>query len=146
MDSGVSRVPWRIVGYVVAAVLALVVINHGLGFVPGTPQWFGKRAAARADRLEGQVSTLEREATGNAEIRTATETFHTREVIVREATAQAITEARAAPDANTPLSDERANRLRRADGLLCLDAPALCPPADPAGSRAPAVQSPGPAG
>ena len=141
-----TRIPWRLVGYVAAAVLIIAGANHALGFIPFTPQWSAKRAVAKVERLEGEVSTLEREATGNAEISAATDTFHTREVIVREATAQAITDARTAPDATTPLSDERANRLRAADFRLCGQFPGLCgsgpdapdsrpdavPPSDPA--------------
>lgn len=126
----IARIPWRLIGYVLAAVLALAALNHFAAYVPFTPQWSAKRAEAKADRLEGQVSTLEREATGQAEIATATEVHHTREIIIREGTAQAIAEARSAPDATTPLDSARADRLRAADERLCLDAPALCPPAD----------------
>jgi len=126
----IARIPWRLIGYVLAAVLALAALNHFAAYVPFTPQWSAKRAEAKADRLEGQVSTLEREAAGQAEIATATEVHHTREIIIREGTAQAIAEARSAPDATTPLDPQRADRLRAADERLCLDAPALCPPAD----------------
>ena len=125
-----ARVPWRLLGYIAAVLLILAGLNHAARFIPFTPQWSAHRAVAKAERLEGQVSILEREATGQAEIATATETFHTREIIIREGTAQAIAEARSAPDATTPLDSARADRLRAADERLCLDAPALCPPAD----------------
>jgi len=138
--------PWRLIGYVLAAVLALAALNHFAAFVPFTPQWSAKRAEAKADRLEGQVSTLEREAAGQAEIAVATETFHTREVIVREIAAQAETEARNAPDADTPLAPERADRLRSHDLRLCDEFPGFCADPDPAAGRAGAVPPAGSAG
>jgi hypothetical protein len=142
----IARIPWRVVGYVLAAVLALAALNHFAAFVPFTPQWSAKRAEAKADRLEGQVSTLEREAAGQAEIAVATETFHTREVVVREIAAQAETEARNAPDADTPLAPERADRLRSHDLRLCDEFPGFCADPDPAAGRAGAVPTAGSAG
>jgi hypothetical protein len=142
----IARVPWRLVGYILAAVLALAALNHFAGFVPLTPQWSARQAVAKAERLEGQVSTLERQATGQAEISTATETFHTRETIIREIASQAETEARDAPDATTPLSQERADRLRLNDQRVCLSAPAICGNPDPAAGRPPALPPAGPAG
>lgn len=142
----IARIPWRLVGYILAAVLALAALNHFAGFVPFTPQWSARQAVAKAERLEGQVSTLEREATGQAEIGTATETFHTRETIIREIASQAETEARDAPDATTPLSQERADRLRLNDQRVCLSAPTICPDPDPAAGRPPALLPAGPAG
>lgn len=141
----IARIPWRLVGYILAAVLALAALNHFAAFVPLTPQWSARQAVAKADRLEGQVSTLEREATGQAEISTATETFHTRETIIREIASQAETEARDAPDATTPLSQERADRLRLNDQRVCLSAPAICADPDPAAGRPPALPPAGPA-
>lgn len=141
-----SRLPWRLIGYVIAAVIALAAINHLAGFLPFTPQWSARQAVAKADRLEGQVSTLEREATGQAEISTATETFHTRETIIREIASQADTEARDAPDATTPLSQERADRLRLNDQRVCDSAPAICGNPDPAAGRSPTLPPAGPAG
>ena len=135
--TALRTLPWKLIGYALAAVLALAVLNHGLSFIPGTPQWSGKRAAAKADRLEGQVSTLTREAAGNAEIGQAVETYHTREIIIREGTAEAIAQARSAPDAATPLTGERADRLRAADFRLCGRFPGLCadPDAPDSGAR-----------
>ena len=140
-----ARIPWRLIGYVLAAVLALAALNHFAAFVPFTPQWSAKRAEAKADRLEGQVDTLEREATGNAEIATATETFHTRETIIREIASQAETEARNAPDADAPLTQERADRLRLNDQRVCDNAPALCAGPDPTSGSSPDVPPTGPA-
>jgi hypothetical protein len=138
-----TRIPWRVVGYVLAAVLALAALNHFAGFLPFTPQWSARQAVAKAERLEGQVSTLEREATGQAEIATAVERHYERETIIREGTAQAIAEARSAPDATTPLDPMRADRLRAADFRLCDQFPGFCASdADAPVSGAGAVQSP----
>lgn len=126
--SAVRRIALKWLLIAVAFVVLLSAINYGLGFVPFTPQFYAKRTAASAERLEGQVSSLERTAEGNAAIGKAVETYHTREVIYRDATTQAQTEARNAPDADTPLTDERADRLRAADQRLC-DASGLCPAA-----------------
>jgi ribose/xylose/arabinose/galactoside ABC-type transport system permease subunit len=115
-----------LIGYVLAAVLALVALNHFAGYVPFTPQWSAKRAEARADRLEGQVSTLEREATGNAEIGQAVERHYEREVIYRDIQSQADRDARTAPDADTPLPDERLARHLRNDERVCDGASFTC--------------------
>jgi len=135
----VTRVPWRLVGYVLAAVLALAALNHFAGFVPLTPQWSARQAVAKTERLEGQVSTLEREAVGQTTITKATETFHTREVVLRDLTRQAEIEARNAPDAETPLDPARVDRLRAADHRLCSAYPAICPNPDAAAGGADAV-------
>lgn len=121
---GKTAIKWLLIA---AAFIALLsAINYGLSFVPFTPQFNAKRAVAKVEVLTGQVDTLQRQATGNAEIGQATETYHTREVIVREITSQAETEARNAPDADTPLTVERASRLHAADDRLCQSAPTLC--------------------
>ena len=97
--------------------------------------------ARKIDRLESDVSVLEREATGNAEIAAATQTFHTREVVIRELSRNAEIEARMASDANTPLDPDRVARIRAADHRLCEAYPAICPDPNPAGSRADPVQT-----
>ena len=132
-----SRIPWRLIGYAALALLLLFGANHALGFVPFTPQWQARQLSKKVGELKSQVSTLEREATGQAEIGQAVETFHTREIIIREGTAEAIAQARNAPDADAPLTDERANRLRSADFRLCDQFPGLCagPDATAGGSR-----------
>jgi len=95
--------------------------------------------ARKMDRLENEVSVLEREASGNAEIAVASQTFHTREVVIRDLARQAEIEARTAPDAETPLDLDRVARIRAADHRLCEVYPAICPAPDPAGGRADAV-------
>ena len=86
--------------------------------------------ARKIDRLEDQVSVMEREAVGNSEIAVATQTFHTREVVIRDITRQAEIEARTAPDAETPLDPSRVDRLRFADNRLCSAYPAICASSD----------------
>ena len=95
--------------------------------------------ARKIDRLETEVSVLEREATGNAEIAVATQTFHTREVVIRDLARKAETEARTAPDAETPLDPDRVGRLRAADNRLCSAYPAICSNPDAAAGGADAV-------
>jgi hypothetical protein len=95
--------------------------------------------ARKIDRLESEVSVLEREATGNAEIAAATQTFHTREVVIRDLARQAEIEARTAPDAETPLDPDRVGRLRAADNRLCSAYPAICPNLDAAAGGADTV-------
>jgi hypothetical protein len=133
--------------YIVSAAIALFVVASmtrptllGFKFDP-----FGIDAR-KIDRLENDVSVLEREATGNAEIASATQTFHTREVVIRELSRNAEIDARTAPDANTPLDPDRVARIRAADHRLCEAYPAICPDPDPAGSRADPVPTPDAAG
>jgi hypothetical protein len=121
---GKTALKWLLIA--VAFIALLSAVNWGLSFVPFTPQFNAKRTAAAAERLEGQVSTLEREATGNAEIGQAVETFHTREVIYRDIQSQADRDARTAPDADTPLPDERLARHLRNDVRVCDGASFTC--------------------
>ncbi len=141
---GKTAIKWLLIA--LAFIILLSAINFGLGFVPFTPQWAAKRERAENAVLRNQVDTLTREATGQAEISAATETFHTRETIIREIASQAETEARNAPDADAPLTQERADRLRLNDQRVCDNVPALCANPDPAPGSAPAVPPAGPAG
>jgi hypothetical protein len=95
--------------------------------------------ARKLDQLADQVSVMEREASGNAEVAVATQTFHTREVVIRELSRQAEIEARTASDAETPLTPDRVGRLRAADNRLCSAYPAICPNPDAAASGADTV-------
>ncbi len=128
---------WLIIAAVAVVVFGLAGLARpsflGLKFDP-----FGIDAR-KIDRLESEVSVLEREAAGNAEIASATQTFHTREVVIRELSRNAEIDARKAHDAETPLDPDRVARIRAADNRLCIVTPAICPDPDPAGSRADAV-------
>lgn len=129
-----NRAVLKLALYAALALAALWGLNSALGYVPFTPQWSAKRAEAKAERLEGQVDTLERTVAGNAEIGRAVETYHTREVIYRDIQSQADHEARSAPDASDPLPAERLARHLRNDERVCLDATFTCSPLDaPAG-------------
>ena len=121
---GKTAIKWLLVA--VAFIALLSAINYGLSFVPFTPQFNAKRAVAKVEALEGQVSTLEREAVGQAEISTAVERHYEREVIYRDIQSQADQEARLAPDADTPLPDERLARHLRNDERVCDGASFAC--------------------
>lgn len=121
-----KRLPWRLIGYVLAAVLALAALNHFAAFVPFTPQWQARQLSKKVGELNSQVSTLEREATGNAEIGQAVERHYEREVIYRDIQSQADRDARTAPDADTPLPDERLARHLRNDERVCDGASFTC--------------------
>ena len=136
---GKTAIKWLLIAAAFIALLSAV--NYGLSFVPFTPQFNAKRTAERAERLEGQVSVLVREATGQAEIATATETFHTRETVIREVQSQADREARSAPDAETPVPAERLDRIVRNDGRVCDGAAFTCTALDAPSGGARAVQS-----
>ena len=144
---------YKVIRYAALCLLALVALflflnaaNNVLSYVPFTSQWHGRKAVAKVERLEGQVSTLEREATGNAEIGQAVETYHTREVVYRDLQSQADNEARSAPDATDPLPAERLDRHLRNDERVCRDATFTCTPLDAPVSGAGAVPSDDPAG
>ena len=124
-------------GWLVIAAVAVVLFGFaglarpsflGLKFDP-----FGIDAR-KIDRLENDVSVLEREATGNAKIAIASQTFHTREVVIRDLARQAEIEARTASDANTPLDPDRVARIRAANHRLCSAYPAICSNPDTAAS------------
>jgi hypothetical protein len=132
-----SKTGWLVIAAVAVVMFGLAGLARpsflGLKFDP-----FGIDAR-KIDRLESEVSVLEREAVGNAEIAAATQTFHTREVVIRDLARQAEIEARTAPDAETPLDPNRVARIRAADHRLCIVAPSICASPDPAGSGADAV-------
>ncbi len=129
----------------VAFIVLLSAINYGLSYLPFTPQFNARRAVAKVAVLEGQVSSLERTAEGNATIGQAVDTYHTREVVIRDVTSQAINEARTAPDADTPLAAGRAGLFRGHDDSLC-DPTAVCGTiADLAGRGSRALPPPDPA-
>ena len=125
-------------------IAAVAVVMFGLASL-ARPSFLGLKFdpfgidARKIDRLESEVSVLEREAAGNAEIASATQTFHTREVVIRELSRNAEIDARKAHDAETPLDPDRVARIRAADNRLCIVTPAICPAPDPAGSRTDAV-------
>jgi hypothetical protein len=121
---GKTAIKWLLIA--VAFVALLSAVNFGLSFVPFTPQWEGRQLSKKVGELKSQVSTLEREATGQAEIGQAVERHYEREVIYRDIQSQADREARIAPDADTPLPDERLARHLRNDERVCDGASFTC--------------------
>lgn len=91
------------------------------------------RAETRADTAESEADARGLEAQGNAEQVTRTEAYGDIRIRVEGVTASAVTEARSAPDAETPLDPDRGARLRDHDRSLCQLAPASC--AAPADAR-----------
>ena len=85
-----------------------------------------KRAEADAEQSEALARSEGARATGEAEIARSVER---QTIIIREAdriAADAEIEARTAPDAETPLDPERADRLRRSDERLCASFAGIC--------------------
>lgn len=120
---------------VVAVVVALALIA---GFWNSLWSWLPWSAEARLDRAEVRAGTAESDATarglesqGNAAQVARTEAYGEMRIRVEGVTAESITRAQEAPDANDPLSDERADRLRDHDRRLCDIAPGTCQAAAP---------------
>ena len=91
--------------------------------------WWPWTDKKRAERAENRADVAEAVVEGQADIAASVE-HHT--IIIREAdriAADAEIEARTAPDAETPLDPDRADRLRRADERLCELVPDSCAPA-----------------
>ena len=91
-----------------------------------------ERAEVRLDRLQtdlaerqAQVEALERQAA-------ATHAAHETLTEARAITARATAHAETAPDAETEIDPDRADRLRDADRRLCALSPGLCPDDRPA--------------
>lgn len=112
------------------AILAVLMFWNGLAaHIPFTAQWRANRAEAQRDYAQSDAENRGLEVEGEREQAQRVETFHTSEVVIRDLTSRAETEARSAPDANTPLDPARADRLRAHDRSLCDNAPTLCPAA-----------------
>lgn len=127
--------PLRWLATAVALVVALALIA---GIWNGLWSWLPWSAEARADRAEVRADTAESDATarglesqGNAEQVARTKAYGDIRIRVAAETAQALHQAQEAPDANDPLSDERADRLRDHDRRLCDIAPGACAAAAP---------------
>lgn len=125
-------------GWLVSAVAVIVAIALIAGIWNGLWSWLPWSAEAQLDRAEVRADTAEGDATarglesqGNAEQVARTEAYGDIRIRVEGVTAESITRAQEAPDANDPLSDERAARLRDHDRRLCDIAPGSCPSAAP---------------
>lgn len=123
---------WRyllILGLAIMLLVAVVSFWNGLAaHIPFTAQWRANRAEAQRDHAQSDAANRGLEVEGEREQAARVETFHTSEVIIRDLTSRAETEARSAHDADTPLDPARADRLRAHDRGLCLQT-GLCAPA-----------------
>ena len=124
-----TRIPWRLLGGAVVIALAAITVLSFISDPFGIRSFFRERLENRAEYAENDAANLRTAADADAITAQRVDTFHRQEIIIREATAQAQTEARNAPDADTPLSDERANRLRSHDQRLLDSFPGFTTPA-----------------
>lgn len=117
------------VAAMLAAILIIAFWNSLAAHIPFTAQWRANRLEAQRDLAQADAENRGLEVEGEREQAQRVETFHTSEVIIRDLTSRAETEARSAPDAATPLDPARADRLRAHDRGLCEQSPRLCAPA-----------------
>lgn len=119
---------------VVVCIIALIAVVSFLSDPFGIRSWWNGLQADRQAQVasNGEARTIESEGRAGQLDRLET---HYREVItIQSATEPFAAEARSAPDADTPLDLERADRLRRADDSLCLHTAGCSPSTDnPAG-------------
>jgi len=115
---------------IAALVLAVALIA---GIWNGRWSWLPWSAEAQLDRTKTELATTQSSASarglesqGNAEQVARTEAYGDIRIRVEGVTAESITRAQEAPDANDPLSDERADRLRDHDRRLCDIARGTC--------------------
>jgi len=119
---------WLVAG--IALLMAIGLLAWGWNNLWSWLPWSGEarldRAEARAETAESDANARRLESEGNAAQVARTETYGDIRIRVEGVTAEAITQARSAPDATDPLSAERAARLRDHDRSLCDIAPASC--------------------
>lgn len=124
-----------------ALIAALVLLanawNELWSFLPWSSESRLGRAEKARDVAQDEASARSIESQGQADQVQRIETVHRQIVTVQNATQDAITQARNAPDANDPLEPGRAVRIQSSDRMLCGYAPDLCRPAasDAAGAR-----------
>lgn len=117
---------------VVALVVAVVVLGHGLGLRWDPFGLAGRRLRAAEAYAAAAVSDAVArglESEGMAEQARRLEHHHQQALAVERATAVASAQARSAHDASIPLDTTRADRLVRHDRELCRLAPVVCGPA-----------------
>lgn len=124
-----ARVALPFVGAVVALILVVSFWNGLAANIPFTAQWRANRAEAQRDFAQADAANRSLEVEGEREQAARVETFHTSELIIRDLTSRAETEARSAPDAESPLDPARADRLRAHDRGLCLQTGLCAAPA-----------------
>lgn len=132
---------WRALsplGWLVSIAALIIAIALIAGIWNGLWARLPWSAEAQLDRTKTELATTQSDATarglesqGNAEQVARTEAYGDIRIRVEGVTARSITQAHEAPDANDPLSDERAERLRDHDRRLCDIAPGTCQAAAP---------------
>lgn len=133
MTRALTPLGWLLVGLAALAAIALIA-----GFWNGLTSWLPwsaenqrDRAVAERDFARSDASARGLEVEGERAQAGRVDTFHTQELVIRDLTARADIEARRAPDANDPLTDDRAARLRDHDRSLCDASPGVCRTAAP---------------
>lgn len=128
-----SPLGWLVSIFALVAAIALIA-----GIWNGLWSWLPWSAEAQLDRAKTELVAAQSDATarglesqGNAAQVARTEAYGEMRIRVEGVTAESITRAQEAPDANDPLSDERADRLRDHDRRLCDIAPGTCQAAAP---------------
>ncbi|WP_177221862.1 hypothetical protein [Brevundimonas viscosa] len=117
---------------VAAAVAALVLLAHGLGFRWDPFDRTGRQIAAaeaRAAAAEADAAARRLEREGAAAQRRRLDIHHQQALALERATARAEAGARSAHDADQPLDPDRVRRLADHDRELCRIAAHLCDPA-----------------
>ena len=139
---GRALVPWWVKagGAVLAVALAGWLVMDRLDQLTAWLPWSDESRLERSEaaRIDAEMNAIADQLTAQAAIRQVERIeTHTREVItLRETAAEAVEEARRAPDADTPLDPDQAERLRAGHQRLCdLYAPACAGPAE--GAAAP---------
>ncbi|NBB64671.1 hypothetical protein GVN18_36045 [Pseudomonas sp. ODNR1LW] len=132
---------WRAlspVGWLAAALAVVIVLALAAATWNRLWSWLPFSAEAQLDDAKTELATTRSDATargleaqGNAEQVARTEAYGDIRIRVEAETARSIIQAQEAPDATTPLSAERADRLRDHDRRLCDLSPRSCPAAAP---------------
>lgn len=124
---------WALSAFVLVLCIALIAAfwNSLTAWLPWSAESQRDRAIAERDVAQSDADARGLEVEGEREQAERVETYHTQEVVIRDLTSRAQTEARSAPDANDPLTDDRADRLRSHDQRLCDARPAVCGAASP---------------
>jgi len=137
MGAGAVTLSPRLLWTAFIAIVCIIAALAVIGFV-SDPFGFKARKIERLEReaaaaqSEAEARTLESE--GQAEQITRIESAGRLTIDLNAITAEAVSNARNATDANEPLEADRVGRLRQLDDRLCQSRPVVCQstPVDPA--------------
>lgn len=121
---------YALAAVVIAAALAFS-LNRLTAWLPWSAESRLERSEQARDHAERDALARSLESQGQSDQLARVETYHTHTTEVRTITADAVDQARSAPDASTPLDPARADRLRAHDRLLCELSPLSGCPAAP---------------